>query len=631
MQGDRVKVYSYNRRRIKYTFVVVCIAAAVIIGRLAYIMVAKAEYYSERADDLHERERSIKAPRGKIYDRNGNILADNRAVCSVSVIHSQIEDEEAVIDLLEKYLGKSPEEIRKKVTKVSSREIIAVNVSEETGDMIRAAALPGIKVDEDYKRNYPYDDLASKMLGFTGADNQGILGLEVSYDSVLTGVSGSINAVTDARGIELAEYAETRTDPVPGDDLVTTIDINIQKYATQAAYKVMTEKNANRVCVLVMNPKNGEIYAMVDAPEYNLNKPFELINDSENSAEDTEDAPENETDTHKETANDLASDNTLTVMSQMDKLNNMWRNYLISDTYEPGSTAKMITLTAALETGAVDKSNSFYCPGYRIVEDRRIRCSKTTGHGSQTLEQALMNSCNPAFMDIGERTGVDGLYEYYHKLGLFDRCGIDLPGEANSIMHKKENVGPVELATMSFGQSFQVTPIQFMSAVASVINGGYSITPHIGQKVVDSETGETSVLEFEGDMAQRDISLLATGETSVLEFEEKKQVISENTSLQMREMLEGVVAEGGGSKCAIEGYRIGGKTATSEKLPRGTGRYISSFIGFAPADDPVVMAAVLIDEPEGTYYGGTIAAPVVRDIFLNILPYLGIDKASNEY
>lgn len=609
MQDDRVKVYSYNRQRIKYIFVMVCIAATVIIGRLAYIMVLKAKYYSERADNLHERERSIKAPRGRIYDRNGNILADNRAVCSVSVIHSQIEDEEAVIDLLEKYLDKSPEEIRKKVTKVSSREIIAVNVSEETGDMIRAAALPGIKVDEDYKRNYPYDELASKMLGFTGADNQGILGLEVSYDSVLTGVPGSINAVTDARGIELAEYAETRNDPMPGDDLVTTIDINIQKYATQAAYKVMTEKNANRVCVLVMNPQNGEIYAMVDAPEYNLNKPFELINDGEKSAESTENGIEKDTDARKEEANDQASGNIYTVMSQMDKLNNMWRNYLISDTYEPGSTAKMITLTAALETGAVDKSNSFYCPGYRIVEDRRIRCSKTTGHGSQTLEQALMNSCNPAFMDIGERTGVDGLYEYYHKLGLFDRCGIDLPGEANSIMHKKENVGPVELATMSFGQSFQVTPIQFMSAVASVINGGYSITPHIGQKVMDSETGETSVLGFE----------------------EKKQVISENTSLQMREMLEKVVAEGGGSKCAIEGYRIGGKTATSEKLPRGTGRYISSFIGFAPADNPVVMAAVLIDEPEGTYYGGTIAAPVVRDIFLNILPYLGIDKVSNEY
>ena len=609
MQDDRVKVYSYNRRRIKYIFVMVCIAATVIIGRLAYIMVLKAKYYSERADNLHERERSIKAPRGRIYDRNGNILADNRAVCSVSVIHSQIEDEEAVIDLLEKYLDKSPEEIRKKVTKVSSREIIAVNVSEETGDMIRAAALPGIKVDEDYKRNYPYDELASKMLGFTGADNQGILGLEVSYDSVLTGVPGSINAVTDARGIELAEYAETRNDPIPGDDLVTTIDINIQKYATQAAYKVMTEKNANRVCVLVMNPQNGEIYAMVDAPEYNLNKPFELINDGKKSAESIENGIEKDTDARKEEANDQASGNIHTVMSQMDKLNNMWRNYLISDTYEPGSTAKMITLTAALETGAVDKSNSLYCPGYRLVEDRRIRCSKTTGHGSQTLEQALMNSCNPAFMDIGERTGVDGLYEYYHKLGLFDRCGIDLPGEANSIMHKKENVGPVELATMSFGQSFQVTPIQFMSAVASVINGGYSITPHIGQKVMDSETGETSVLGFE----------------------EKKQVISENTSLQMREMLEKVVAEGGGSKCAIEGYRIGGKTATSEKLPRGTGRYISSFIGFAPADNPVVMAAVLIDEPEGTYYGGTIAAPVVRDIFLNILPYLGIDKVSNEY
>ncbi len=581
-----VKVYSYNRRRIKYVFAMVCIAAAVIVGRLAYIMVAKAEYYSERAEDLHERERSIKAPRGRIYDRNGNILADNRAVCSVSVIHSQIDDEEEVINLLEKYLDKSPEEIRKKVTKVSSREIIAVNVDEETGTMIKAAGLSGVKVDEDYKRNYPYNELASKILGFTGADNQGILGLEVSYDSVLTGVSGSINAVTDARGIELAEYAETRTDPIPGNDLVTTIDINIQKYAAQAAYKVLTEKNADRVCVLVMNPENGEIYAMVDAPEYNLNKPFELITDEQETSGQEQ-----------------------TVMSQMDKLNNMWRNYLISDTYEPGSTAKMITLTAALETGAVNKNNSFYCPGYRMVEDRRIRCSKTTGHGNQSLEQALMNSCNPAFMDIGERTGVDAMYEYYNKLGLFDRCGIDLPGEANSIMHKKENVGPVELATMSFGQSFQVTPIQFMSAVASVINGGHSITPHIGQKVIDSEAGETSVLTF--------------GEES--------QVIKESTSLQMREMLEGVVAEGGGSKCAIEGYRIGGKTATSEKLPRGTGRYISSFIGFAPADDPVVMTAILIDEPEGTYYGGTIAAPVVRDIFLNILPYLGIDKASNEY
>ena len=621
MRVGYLKVYSYNRRRIKWVFVAVCIAASVIAGRLFYIMVAKAEYYSERAEQLHERERSIKAPRGKIYDRNGNILADNRAVCSVSVIHSQIEDEEKVIDLLEKYLDKSPDEIRKKVTKISSREIVAVNVDKESGERIKEAALAGVKVDEDYKRNYPYDELASKILGFTGADNQGILGLEVSYDSVLTGTPGSINAVTDARGVELAEYADTRTDPEAGDDLITTLDINIQKYAEQAAYKVMTEKNAERVCVLVMNPQNGEIYAMVDAPEYNLNKPFELVEHTkteENSESDDNDnlEPESDSDEDKNTESDADSDaNTesdnmsVTAMSQMDKLNNMWRNYLISDTYEPGSTAKIVTLTAALETGSVNKSNTFFCPGYRIVEDRRIRCSKTTGHGSQSLEQALMNSCNPAFMDIGERTGVDNMYDYYHKLGLFDRSGIDLPGEANSIMHKKENVGPVELATMSFGQSFQVTPIQFMSAVASVINGGYSITPHIGQRIVDSENGAMSVLEFA----------------------EKKQVISESTSLQMREMLEGVVSEGGGSKCTIEGYRIGGKTATSEKLPRGTGRYISSFIGFAPADNPVVMTAVLIDEPEGTYYGGTIAAPVVRDIFLNILPYLGIDKVSNEY
>ncbi len=616
-----LKVYSYNRRRIKWVFVAVCIAAAVIAGRLFYIMVVKAEYYSERAEQLHERERSIKAPRGKIYDRNGNILADNRAVCSVSVIHSQIEDEEKVINLLEKYLDKSPDEIRKKVTKISSREIVAVNVDKESGERIKEASLPGVKVDEDYKRNYPYNELASKILGFTGADNQGILGLEVSYDSVLTGTPGSINAVTDAKGVELAEYADTRTDPKAGDSLITTLDINIQKYAEQAAYKVMTEKNAERVCVLVMNPQNGEIYAMVDAPEYNLNKPFELVeytkNEKKSESDDNDNLePESDSDADKNTESDAdvdantKSDNmSVTAISQMDKLNNMWRNYLISDTYEPGSTAKIVTLTAALETGSVDKSNTFFCPGYRIVEDRRIRCSKTTGHGSQSLEQALMNSCNPAFMDIGERTGVDNMYDYYHKLGLFDRSGIDLPGEANSIMHKKENVGPVELATMSFGQSFQVTPIQFMAAVASVINGGYSITPHIGRQIVNSENGAMSVLEFA----------------------EKKQVISENTSLQMREMLEKVVSEGGGSKCAIEGYRIGGKTATSEKLPRGNGRYISSFIGFAPADNPVVMTAVLIDEPEGTYYGGTIAAPVVRDIFLNILPYLGIDKASNEY
>lgn len=590
-----MKVYSYNRRRIKCVFVIILIAALVVVSRLTYIMIFKGKYYSDRAASLHERERNIKAPRGKIYDRNGNVIADNKAVCSVSVIHSQIENENAVADILISNIDKDAEEIREKVKKNSSRELIASNVDIETGRRIKAAGLAGIKIDEDYKRNYPYGDLASKVIGFTGADNQGILGTEVTYDGVLTGINGSINAVTDAKGLELAEYAETRTDPVPGDDLTTTLDINIQKYCAQTAYRILEEKQAERVCVLVMNPQNGEIYAMVDAPEYDLNNPFKLIEGYDGSTNEEERVG--------------AVDGVLPAVSQMDRLNNMWRNYLISDTYEPGSTAKIITLTAALENGAVDSSSTFFCPGYRIVEDRRIRCAKTTGHGSETLEQALMNSCNPAFMDIGERTGVDGLYKYYHRLGLFSRCGIDLPGEANSIMHKKENVGPVELATMSFGQSFQVTPIQFASAVAAVINGGRSITPHVGKMITDSITGNISSIEYT----------------------EQRQVIGTKTSSQMRGMLESVVSEGGGSKCAIEGYRIGGKTATSEKLPRGNGRYISSFIGFAPADDPVVMTMVLIDEPEGTYYGGVIAAPVVRDIFLNILPYLGIDKATNAY
>ncbi len=572
--------------------ILVFLAALVIVGRLTYIMIFKGEYYSSRADELHERERSVKAPRGRIYDRNGNIIADNKAVCSISVIHSQIENEDQVISILTKYLDKSDEEIRKKVEKVSSREIIASNVDRETGRKIEMAEVTGIKVDEDYKRNYPYDSLASKAIGFTGGDNQGILGMEVTYDSVLTGTNGSINAVTDAKGIELAEYAESRIEAVPGKDLVTTLDINIQKYITQAAYKVLEEKKANRVCAISINPQNGEIYAMVDVPEYDLNNPFELVEG------------------YSDTLNDEDVQESVTpAMSQMDKLNNMWRNYNISDTYEPGSTAKIITLTAALENKAVDSSSSFYCPGYKIVEDRRIRCHKTTGHGSETLEQALMNSCNPAFMEIGERTGVDGLYTYYRKLGFFEECGIDLPGEAHSIMHKKENVGPVELATMSFGQSFQITPIQFVAAVSAVVNGGHSVPPHIGQKVIDPESGTESILEFGGN----------------------DQVITADTSAQMRKMLEAVVAEGSGINGSIEGYRIGGKTATSEKLPRGTGRYISSFIGFAPADKPVILTLLLIDEPEGTYYGGTIAAPVVRDIYLNILPYLGIDKDSNAY
>ncbi|MGN0394153.1 MAG: peptidoglycan D,D-transpeptidase FtsI family protein [Coprococcus sp.] len=550
-------------------------AGIFLSGRLAYLMIYKARHYSALADSLHERERSIKAPRGRIYDRNGNILADNRAVCSISVVHSQIEDEEQVIEVLLSYLDIDEEKIRKKVTKVSSREIIAVNVEKSVADEIRKLNISGIKVDEDYKRYYPYGSLASKVLGFTGADNQGIVGLEVSYDDILSGTAGSINAVTDAKGIELVEFSESRVNPIPGDDLITSIDLNIQRYATQSALKVKEEKNANRVCIIIMNPQNGEIYAMADVPEYDLNNPFELNYEA-----------------------DVTADN------QMDLLNNMWRNFNISDTYEPGSTCKIITLTAALETGAVTKENTFFCPGYKIVEDRRIRCHKTTGHGSEDLVHALMNSCNPAFMEIGERTGADALYEYYGKLGLFDKTGIDLPGEGSSIMHNIEDVGPVELATMSFGQSFQITPIQFITAISTVINGGNKITPHIGKMVIDSESNEEIQLSY--PVAEN--------------------AIKTETSETVREMLEKVVSEGSGNKAAIQGYRIGGKTATSEKLPRGTGRYISSFIGFAPADNPQVIAIILIDEPEGTYYGGTIAAPVIKEVFENILPYLGIEK-----
>ncbi len=569
-----MKLYSFNRRRIFIVFLFILGVGLFLSGRLAYLMIYKAEHYSALADSLHERERSIKAPRGKIYDRNGNILADNRAVCSISVVHSQIEDEEAVISALVSHLEIDEEKVRKKVEKVSSREIIAVNVEKSLADEIRKLNISGIKVDEDYKRYYPYGSLASKVLGFTGADNQGIVGIEVSYDSVLSGTDGSINAVTDAKGIELVEFSESRINPIPGDDLVTSIDLNIQRYATQAALKVKEEKNANRVCIMIMNPQNGEIYAMADVPEYDLNNPFELNYD----AEVTED-------------------------NQMDLLNNMWRNFNISDTYEPGSTCKIITLTTALETGAVTEANTFFCPGYKIVEDRRIRCHKTTGHGSEDLVHALMNSCNPAFMEIGERAGADALYEYYRKLGLFDKTGIDLPGEGSSIMHNLEDVGPVELATMSFGQSFQITPIQFITAISTVINGGNKITPHIGTGVIDSENNTITPLEY-----------------PLIE-----NAIKEETSEKVRGMLEKVVSEGSGNKAAIPGYRIGGKTATSEKLPRGTGRYISSFIGFAPADNPQVIAIILIDEPEGVYYGGTIAAPVVKEVFENILPYLGIE------
>lgn len=574
-----MKLYSYNRRKIYFTCIAIVMTAVFLMGRLAYLMVAKADYYNRAATGLHERERSIKAPRGRIYDRNGNILADNKAVCSVSVIHSQIEDEEAVIQVLNEYLDKGESEIRKKVTKVSSRELIATNVAKETGDQIRELNVAGIKVDEDYKRYYPYGSLASKVLGFTGADNQGIVGLEVWYNEILAGEDGSIHTVTDAKGIELPNVKETRVSPVPGDDLVLSLDLTIQKYATQAALSVMEEKQAKRVAMIIMNPQNGEIYAMVDVPEYDLNQPFQLNTD-------------------------LAGYESMTDGEKMDALNNMWRNFTVSDTYEPGSTFKIVTATAALEAGTVSLSDTFYCPGYKIVEDRRIRCHKTTGHGSEDFRHALMNSCNPAFMTIGERTGATNLYQTYQKLGLFQKTGIDLPGEANSIMHKLSDIGPVELATMSFGQSFQISPIQFVTAAATVINGGNKITPHIGMKVVDAESQVMTELQYPVTQG----------------------AVGSETSATMRGLLESVVAEGGGSKAQIEGYRIGGKTATSEKYPRGTGKYISSFLGFAPANDPQVMAFVMIDEPTGVYYGGTIAAPVIQEVFSNILPYLGIPK-----
>ena len=574
-----MKLYSYNRRKIYFTCIAIVMTAVFLMGRLAYLMVAKADYYNRAATGLHERERSIKAPRGRIYDRNGNILADNKAVCSVSVIHSQIEDEEAVIQVLNEYLDKGEAEIRKKVTKVSSRELIATNVAKETGDQIRELNVAGIKVDEDYKRYYPYGSLASKVLGFTGADNQGIVGLEVWYNEILAGEDGSIHTVTDAKGIELPNVKETRVSPVPGDDLVLSLDLTIQKYATQAALSVMEEKQAKRVAMIIMNPQNGEIYAMVDVPEYDLNQPFQLNMD-------------------------LAGYESVADGEKMDALNNMWRNFTVSDTYEPGSTFKIVTATAALETGTVSLSDTFYCPGYKIVEDRRIRCHKTTGHGSEDFRHALMNSCNPAFMTIGERTGATNLYQTYQKLGLFQKTGIDLPGEANSIMHKLSDIGPVELATMSFGQSFQISPIQFVTAAATVINGGNKITPHIGMKVVDAESQVMTELQYPVTQG----------------------AVGSETSATMRDLLESVVAEGGGSKAQIEGYRIGGKTATSEKYPRGTGKYISSFLGFAPANDPQVMAFVMIDEPTGVYYGGTIAAPVIQEVFSNILPYLGIPK-----
>lgn len=569
---------TFNRRKIMIIFVAVLLLMVFLMGRLVYLMIFCSEYYGVRAENLHERERDIKAARGNIYDRNGVVLAENKTVCTISVIHSQIEDPEKVIAVLTKELGMSEETVRKRVEKVSSIERIKMNVEKETGDAIRSYELAGVKIDEDYKRYYPYNELASKVIGFTGGDNQGIIGIEVKYDEYLEGINGKILALTDARGVEIKNAGERRSEPVEGDDLYLSLDYNIQMYAAQAAVKVREEKQADSVSILVMNPQNGEILAMVNEPEFNLNEPFAL-----NTEIDTE----------------------LSEEEKQNALNKMWRNQCINDTYEPGSTFKIITASAALEEGKVSLSDQFNCPGYKIVEDRRIRCHKVGGHGAEDFTHGIMNSCNPVFIEIGLRIGSDRFCDYFEQFGLLSRTNIDLPGEASTIMHKRENIGQVELATMSFGQSFQITPIQLATTVSSIINGGNRVTPHFG---VETKNAEGEV-------------------THTFVYGQKEHIVSEETSTTMRYLLEKVVSEGSGKNAALEGFSIGGKTATSQTLPRSEKRYISSFLGFAPADDPQVLALIIINNPQGVYYGGTIAAPVCRDLFSNILPYLGIEQA----
>lgn len=572
---------TYNKKKMLVVFLSALLMIFFLIARLVYLMIFDAAYYQQKAKTLHEREREIKAARGEIIDRNGKVLATNKAVCTISVIHSQITDPERVIQVLADELGIEKEMIRKRVEKVSSREKIKTNVEKETGDRIRAYELDGVKVDEDFKRYYPYGNLASKVLGFTGGDNQGIIGLEVKYENYLKGVNGMILTTTDARGIEIADTLEDRVEPVSGDTLQVSLDYNIQEYAQQAAEKVMEEKQADAVVILILNPKTGEIYACVNAPEFDLNAPFTLPEGTDAALNDEE---------------------------KQAMLNQMWRNRSINDTYEPGSIFKVFTASAALEEGVVKEEDTFYCPGYKLVEDRRIRCARTTGHGSETFVQGVQNSCNPVFIEVGMRLGTENFYKYFEKFGLMGKTGVDLPGEAATIMHKKENVGQVELATMSFGQSFQVTPMQMATTVCSLVNGGKRITPHFGIAVYDAESGEKE---------------------ETISYGKRKRILSKETSEKMRKILETVVSEGGGKKAQIEGYRIGGKTATSQTLPRSANRYIGSFIGFAPADDPQVAAMAIIYNPQGIYYGGTIAAPVVRDIFDNILPYLGIEREEN--
>ena len=572
---------SFNRRSI---FIVIIIIMALIVGllsRLSYLMIFKSEYYGEKATELHERERPIKAERGVIYDCNGVELASNKPVCTISVIHSQITDPSKVIEVLSKELGLTEEKVRKRVEKNSSIERIKTNVDKTVADKIREYDLDGVMVDEDYKRYYPFESLASKVLGFTGSDNQGIIGLEVAYDKYLQGVDGNILTLTTARGVEIDGAAEDRLEPIAGKDLVTSLDVNIQKYAEQIASKVYKQKQAKSVKIIVMNPQNGEIMAMVNYPEFNLNDPYTLNYDMEESVSEEQ---------------------------KTELLNEMWRNACISDTYEPGSAFKIVTATAALEENVVRLDDKFFCPGYKKVEDRTIRCHKKGGHGSQTFVDGIKNSCNPVFMTLGERLGIDNMYKYFNNLGLFSKSGVDLPGEANSIMHKKENVKAVELATMSFGQGFQITPMQLLTSVSAVINGGTKITPHVG----------VSVNTKDGDVFE------------TLQYKTTDHVIKEETSQTMKDLLEAVVATGTGKRAYLPGLRIGGKTATSEKLPRGNGKYIASFVGFAPANDPKVLAIAMIDEPQGLYYGGTIAAPVVSELFDNVLPYLGIEPDYTE-
>lgn len=558
------------RKKIMVFMIVVVAIILFLIGRLVYLMIFCSEYYGRKAEDLHERERDIKAARGEIIDRNGVVLAENKTVCTISVIHSQVKEPELVILMLAKELEMDEAEVRKRVEKVSSIERIKTNVDKKTGDAIRAYGYAGVKIDEDYKRYYPYDTLASKVLGFTGGDNQGIVGLEVKYDKYLQGENGKILTLTDARGVEIENAGERRQEPVDGNDLHISLDYNIQMYAEQAAKKAMEEHGAERVSVLMMNPQNGEILAMVNVPEFNLNEPFTINGE---------------------------------VQTNQDKLNTMWRNACINDTYEPGSIFKIITASAALEEGVVTLEDKFNCPGYKIVEDRKIRCAKVGGHGQEDFTQGIMNSCNPVFIELGLRLGSEKYYSYFKKFGLLQKTNVDLPGEAATIMHNPKNIGQVELATISFGQSFQITPIQLATTVSSIINGGNRITPHLGLYVTDEE-GKTA---------------------KTFQYETQEGIVSEKTSETMKMLLEKVVSEGGGKNAAIEGFSIGGKTATSQTLPRSANKYISSFLGFAPADDPQVLALVIIHDPKGVYYGGTIAAPVVKDIFENVLPYLGIE------